>query len=75
MNTSAPRVRIIAASITAIFGVAMLSQTAFAQTAATPPAPAKVEKIQVTGSNIKRVDDETAAPVQIITRYSRATSG
>src|ERR1700733_6975750 len=28
----------------------------------------KVEKIEVTGSNIKRTDTETAAPVQILTR-------
>jgi len=28
----------------------------------------KVEKIEVTGSNIKRVDMETVAPVEIITR-------
>ncbi len=28
----------------------------------------KVEKIEVTGSNIKRLDAETALPVQIVTR-------
>ena len=41
-------------------------------------APAKVEKIEVTGSNIKRVDAETTAPITIITsediRKSGATS-
>ncbi len=31
-------------------------------------AQEKVEKIEVTGSNIKRTDTETASPVQIITR-------
>ena len=35
----------------------------------------KVEKIEVTGSNIKRVDTETAAPVQIITREEIERSG
>jgi iron complex outermembrane receptor protein len=35
------------------------------QTAGTPP---KVEKIEVTGSSIKRIDGETALPVTIITR-------
>ncbi|MBI3150191.1 MAG: TonB-dependent receptor [Betaproteobacteria bacterium] len=30
--------------------------------------PQKIEKIEVTGSNIKRVDTETVAPVEIITR-------
>ena len=39
-----------------------LPATSFAQ------EPKKVEKIEVTGSNIKRVDTETIAPVQIITR-------
>jgi iron complex outermembrane recepter protein len=35
----------------------------------------KVEKIEVTGSNIKRVDTETAAPVQIITREEIERTG
>ena len=35
----------------------------------------KVEKIEVTGSNIKRVDTETAAPVQIITREEIQATG
>ncbi|MBL8513824.1 MAG: TonB-dependent receptor, partial [Betaproteobacteria bacterium] len=39
------------------------------------PAPQKVEKIEVTGSNIKRVDAETIAPVQIITREEIERSG
>jgi iron complex outermembrane recepter protein len=37
-----------------------------AQTAPQTPPP-KVEKIEVTGSNIKRVDAETASPIQVIT--------
>jgi iron complex outermembrane recepter protein len=35
----------------------------------------RVEKIEVTGSNIKRVDAETAAPVQILTREDIEKSG
>jgi len=35
----------------------------------------KVEKIEVTGSNIKRVDAETAAPIQIIAREEIQASG
>ena len=35
----------------------------------------KVEKIEVTGSNIKRVDMETVAPVEIITRDQIERSG
>ncbi len=39
------------------------SGSAFAQS-----QPQKIEKIEVTGSNIKRVDTETVAPVEIISR-------
>jgi iron complex outermembrane receptor protein len=35
----------------------------------------RVEKIEVTGSNIKRVDAETAAPIQIISREEIENSG
>ena len=42
-------------------GLVLASTGAFAQAQ-------KVEKIEVTGSNIKRTDAETAAPVQILTR-------
>src|SRR5689334_11592272 len=35
----------------------------------------KVEKIEVTGSNIKRVDTETVAPVEIITREEIERTG
>jgi iron complex outermembrane receptor protein len=35
----------------------------------------KVEKIEVTGSNIKRVDTETPAPVQVITRQDIERTG
>jgi NAD-specific glutamate dehydrogenase len=56
------RTRLVAA-VAYCFGAAAL---------ATSPAHAqqsqKVEKIEVTGSNIKRVDSETVAPIQVITR-------
>ncbi|MBL8513919.1 MAG: TonB-dependent receptor plug domain-containing protein, partial [Betaproteobacteria bacterium] len=39
------------------------------------PTPQKIEKIEVTGSNIKRVDAETIAPVQIITKEEIERSG
>ena len=45
----------------------------FAQ-AQTPPAQ-KIEKIEVTGSNIKRVDTEAVAAVQIITKEDIERSG
>jgi iron complex outermembrane receptor protein len=39
------------------------------------PQAQKVEKIEVTGSNIRRVDTETVAPVEIITREQIQRSG
>jgi iron complex outermembrane receptor protein len=39
------------------------------------PAPTKVEKIEVTGSNIKRVDAETTAPIQVISQEEIRRSG
>lgn len=44
-------------------------QTSYAQDAA------PVQKVVVTGSNIKRADTETASPVQILTRQEIAESG
>lgn len=37
--------------------------------------PQKVEKVEVTGSNIKRTDTETSAPVDVITREDIERSG
>ena len=45
-------------------------QPVFAQTA----APA-LQRVEITGSNIKRVDAETASPVQIVTREEIERSG
>ena len=42
---------------------------------ATAQQAQRVEKIEVTGSNIKRVDTETAAPVQVITRADIERNG
>lgn len=47
---------------------------AYAQTAQTQ-TPQKVEKVEVTGSSIKRIDAETAAPIQIISRADIERSG
>ncbi|MBL8513809.1 MAG: TonB-dependent receptor plug domain-containing protein, partial [Betaproteobacteria bacterium] len=55
-------------------GLVTMMCGASAQTPA-PTAPQKVEKIEVTGSNIKRVDAEGASPVQIITREDIEKSG
>ena len=55
----------------ALLAALIVTPMAFAQT----PTPQKVEKVEVTGSNIKRVDSETVAPVLIITREEIAASG
>lgn len=51
--------------------------TAFAQSVPSdPPKPApKTEKIEVTGSSIKRVSDEGALPIQVITRAEIEQTG
>ncbi|MEP7157442.1 MAG: TonB-dependent receptor [Betaproteobacteria bacterium] len=49
--------------------------TALVAQAQQPPAAQKVEKIEVTGSNIKRVDSETPSPIQVITRDDIQKSG
>jgi iron complex outermembrane recepter protein len=46
-----------------------------AQQATIAPPTQKVERIEVTGSNIKRVDTETSAPIQIITSEEIKRSG
>ncbi len=55
-----------------------MTPIAFAQTTGSnvPAKPTqKVEKIEVTGSNIKRIDTETAAPVTIIKREDIEKTG
>ena len=49
----------------------LVSGTALAQ----QPEPAGKIKIEVTGSNIKRIEAETALPVQVITREELRTTG
>jgi iron complex outermembrane receptor protein len=48
---------------------------AFAQTPPPAPQQAPREKVEVTGTSIKRVDAETALPVQVITRDDIQKSG
>jgi iron complex outermembrane receptor protein len=62
----------------ALLAALMVTPLAFAQQSANQPQkeqPQKVEKIEVTGSNIKRIDAETAAPIQIITAEEIRRSG
>jgi len=56
--------------------LALTTVGARAQTAETAPATTqKVEKIEITGSSIKRIEGETALPVQVITREDIDKSG
>jgi iron complex outermembrane recepter protein len=58
-------------------GATLLANQVMAQTPTPAPAPAaqKIEKIEVTGSNIKRIDAEGTAPIQIITSEEIRRSG
>ncbi len=57
----------------ALLAALIMTPIAFAQ--AQTSSAQKVEKIEVTGSNIKRVDAETSAPIQIITADDLRKSG
>jgi iron complex outermembrane recepter protein len=56
----------LSAAVARALGASMV--LAFASGGAVAQQAQKIEKIEVTGSNIKRVDAETALPVTIITR-------
>ncbi|MGA2552540.1 MAG: TonB-dependent receptor [Burkholderiaceae bacterium] len=65
---------------TSAAGLLLAGTTAAAQTADTsqtqpPTQPQTVERVEITGSSIKRIDAETALPVEIITRKDIERSG
>ena len=62
----------LAAALTAAFG--MVSHGALAQMAQTAP-PEKIQRVEITGSSIKRLANETALPVQLIKREDIEKSG
>lgn len=66
-QASAPRATTIALAVSA--ACALCAPLALAQ------EPQKIEKIEVTGSSIKRIEGETALPVQIIKREDIEKSG
>ncbi|AMS33027.1 hypothetical protein AEM42_12765 [Betaproteobacteria bacterium UKL13-2] len=70
MQNFKPRALICALTAVGAFG-AVSAGSVFAQTA---PAP-KAEKIEVTGSNIKRIESEGSAPITIITAEEIRQSG
>lgn len=61
----------IAIAVINAMAVMAVSGTAYAQSA----TPQKVEKVEVTGSNIKRIEGESANPVQVISRQEIERSG
>ena len=64
----------LCASLTLACGGVLLSAggAAFAQTA---PAVQQLDRVEVTGSNIRRINSETASPVQTVTREDIEKSG
>ena len=49
-------------------GIALIASPAFAQTGNTGEDVQKGERVEITGSSIKRIDAETSLPVQVLTR-------
>lgn len=58
-----------------IAAMAMPALTAYAQSEGDAPADAKLEKIVVTGSNVRRIDKETPSPVQVLSADDLKQSG
>jgi iron complex outermembrane recepter protein len=72
------RIKPLTYQLALAFGSSLLiasTTTVFAQDAQTQPSSQKQERIEVTGSSIKRTDTETASPVQVITREEIQRTG
>jgi iron complex outermembrane receptor protein len=72
-----PMTRQLLLACGSLAGALVIAETATAQQTPQPAAqqPQKLERIEITGSNIRRTDTATVAPVQIITREEIARSG
>src|SRR5437660_1773805 len=69
-------VRTLAATLCATWLPALVAPCARAANDVEPPAGGKLESVVVTGSNIlRRIDGETALPIQVITRDDILRSG
>lgn len=66
-----PTLRRTEVAAAAALALLVVSSGVKAQQAETPP----VQRIEITGSNIKRIDAETSSPVQVIKREDIARSG
>jgi len=60
----------LAAAVSAAFGVGLI-----AAAPATSLAQAQMDRVEITGSSIKRIEGETALPVQVITREDIQKTG
>ncbi len=74
MRTHPQGIKPVVRALAVAFGSTVLLTSAFAQ-AQSSESTTKLERITVTGSNVKRIDSETVAPVQIITRDQIERSG
>jgi len=71
-----PKMKALSAALAhALSAGTVVSLAATVAHAQTPATTQKIEKIEVTGSNIKRVDTEGASPIQIIGREAIERSG
>jgi iron complex outermembrane receptor protein len=76
MNFKKPRRNVmfnrtrLAAAVSAAFGAGLI-----AATPATALAQAAMDRVEITGSSIKRIEGETALPVQILTREDIQKTG
>ena len=74
METTISRSLRLMFSGAAVLGVGMLAQPVMAQQADSTTA-APVQRVEITGSSIRRVDAETPSPVQVITAEDLKKSG
>jgi iron complex outermembrane recepter protein len=80
MNASQTKITLAVAQTFVASASMVMAVTAGAQTPPTSPTPASpapqaIEKIEVTGSNIKRVESETSSLVQVISRTDIERTG
>ena len=75
MKSRSHSIKPVMQAVAAAVGGALLLSSAFAQDQGASGQPTKLERITVTGSNVKRIDSETVAPVQVITREQIERSG
>ncbi|SEL29793.1 iron complex outermembrane recepter protein [Roseateles sp. YR242] len=66
MNTPSKLGLTLTALAASLYGTQVFAQTQGDTT--TPPGTTQLQRVEVTGSNIKRIDAETVSPVQVITR-------